>query len=293
MSILGIGTVVLDHAVLLPDYPACDTKHSLQKHWKQVGGPVPIALSTAAFYGSRCKFFSQWGNDESGQYITAELTNRGLDTSLSQQSDDWESGFAQIWTVPDGRRTIAYSRGQFPTPAVDALSEFDFTGCQLLHLDGWAGNLAVETARRAKQHGCKVVLDAGSVKPGIDELLPLADILIASSLFRQSRFGTTEVNAEQLMGLGSQSVITTHGDQGATWITTKSKHHHPGFSVDAIDTNGAGDVFSGALIHKLTEGAANEEALEFATAVAALSCCHYGNATLPRIAEIEKLRNAQ
>ena len=127
----------------------------------------------------------------------------------------------------------------------------------------------------------------------MDELLPLADILIASSLFRKSRFGTADVEANQLIELGCDSVITTHGSDGATWITADSKLHQPGFKVNAIDTNGAGDIFSGALISKLIDGTGNAEALEFATAVSAVSCCSYGNNSLPTLSEVAALRGRQ
>ena len=289
MTIFGIGTVVVDHAVLLDRFPEPDTKNRVVRHWKQVGGPVPVALSTAAFYGQSCAFMGRWGTDAAGSFIQAQLTQRGIDLTASASHNDWSTGFAQVWTEPDGRRTIAYSRGEFPVPTdndvlVEQLSQHD-----ILHLDGWAGAAAIAAARFMKQQGGTVVLDAGSVKPGLNELLPLVDILIASALFRQSRFGSADVSLEQLRSLNCKSVITTNGADGANWYAPDQQHHHSGFSVNAIDTNGAGDIFSGAILDSISRGLTPARALEHANAIAALACTHYGNSTLPTPKEVAAL----
>lgn len=289
MSIFGIGTVVVDHAVVLSGFPERDTKNAVQHHWQQIGGPVPVALSTAAFYGERCTFLGRWGRDAAGQLITEGLSQRGIDIGPSATRTEWSTGFAQVWTEPSGSRTIAYSRGNFPAPSSADVDCFRMADHAILHLDGWAGDAAIAAAKRMKEQGGIVVLDAGSVKPRIDELLPFVDVLIASALFRQSRFGSPDVDGSMLLDLGCGSVITTHGQDGAVWTTASDEHSHPGYEVDAIDTNGAGDVFSGAILHSLSRGMSRAEALSFACAVAAFACGHFGNFTLPSVAEMAGL----
>ncbi|GEM_PF-5110200 len=124
MTIFGIGTVVVDHVVELPRFPAADTKVAVTNDWKQVGGPVPVALSTAGFYGSATSFLGRWGNDEHGRFIAGTLRVRGVDTSECAANDEWSTGFAHVWVDSiTGSRTIAYSRGQFPIPGADDIDE--------------------------------------------------------------------------------------------------------------------------------------------------------------------------
>ncbi|MEX8991573.1 PfkB family carbohydrate kinase, partial [Salmonella enterica] len=52
--------------------------------------------------------------------------------------------------------------------------------------------------------------------------------------------------------------------------------HQPGFTVEVVDTTGAGDVFHGALAFGLASGYAIEEAVRFASGVAALKCTRPG-----------------
>ncbi len=280
---------MVDHAVQLESFPEPDTKNTVRRHWRQVGGPVPVALSTFAHFGGSCSFLGRWGEDEPGHFVTTTLRERGIDISPSSSSPDWFTGFAQVWTTPDGKRTIAYSRGEFPLPGPAELRAAD--EAEILHLDGWAGELAVEAARQTKQRGGMVVLDAGSAKSGMEMLLPLVDVLIASSLFRQSWFGTTEPKPQQLLEITTGSVITTHGADGSTWLMPDGDITVGGIEVAAVDTNGAGDVFSGAILWGLASGWPYDRILRFGNAVAAFSCQDFGNSTLPSAAEAHALAN--
>lgn len=287
MPIVGIGTVVVDHVVELSEFPAVDTKAEVANSWQQVGGPVPVALSTAAFYGSNSTFCGRWGNDAHGKFIHETLTGRGVATIADTPAEDWASGFAQVWVdQSSGLRTIAYSRGQFPLLDDTITRRIDFNHPTVLHLDGWAAEAAIATARIVNQNGGTVVLDAGSLKPGMDRLLPHVDILIASQLFQQSWFGVDRATDSQLFQLGPTRIITTLGAEGARWLSRDQSLFEPGISVQAVDTNGAGDIFAGAVLHATELGLEPSETLKFANQVAGFSCGHRGNHTLPAISPV-------
>ena len=283
-SVFGMGTVVLDHVCQLGKYPEPDTKQMVQTHFQQIGGPVPIALSVAAFYGTSASFFSRWGHDTAGSSISQGLRQREIDISTAQTNAEWNTGFAHVWTESThGTRTIACMRGDFPAPTE---ADFDkawprFSNARILHLDGWGGRCIVAAARAMRrQNGC-VVLDAGSVKPHLDELLPHVDVLIASALFRRSYFGTENVSDTELLNLGPAQILLTDGSEGARLVSRKHSLHQPAFPVHAVDTNGAGDIFSGAIVHCLSRGIAIPNALPFACGVAAWACKFPGNSTWP------------
>ena len=74
----------------------------------------------------------------------------------------------------------------------------------------------------------------------------------------------------------------------------------PGVDVEAVDTNGAGDTFLGALLYRLTrredsplEGltvSELEEALDFSNRAAALTCTRPG--AIPAMPTLEELSGA-
>ncbi len=197
-------------------------------------------------------------------------------------SDDWSSGFAHVWVDRStGSRTIAFSRGSLQIPVADDVDANVLHGCHILHLDGWASSAAIKAAEVVKSNGGIVVLDAGSVKPGMSDLLPLVDVLIASSLFRKSQFGHDDVKPPELLSLGPVDVITTSGAEGAAWIRGNEVVHSPAMKIAAIYTNGAGDIFSGAILHAIANQWSRRKSLKFANAVAGYSCSQQGNYSLP------------
>lgn len=148
--------------------------------------------------------------------------------------------------------------------------------CRILHLDGWSGGAACAAAARMKEQGGTVVLDAGSMKPGILELMPFVDVLIASQLFRIAH--QKETGRELPSSI--PAIICTKGAEGASLLTGNSCVMVPGQNVNVVDTNGAGDVFSGAVLFGLTQSWPLLKCVEFANQTAATSCTERGNSLL-------------
>lgn len=278
----------MDHVVVLDGYPEADTKSVIRSHWRQIGGPVPVALSVAAFYGATTQFMGCWGEDTAGRQIHEGLSSRGIDLSLSSPSPDWTTGFAHVWTDrTDGSRTIAFHRGNFTAPtAIDVDHYADvFDRCRILHLDGALPEAALAAATRVKRAGGSVVLDAGSKKPGMEDLLPLVDVLIASDLFCRSWFGDENASVERLLQLGPQAAIRTLAERGAMFSDGQNTIHSPALEITPVDTNGAGDIFSGAILHGLANQWQPIKCLSFANFVAGQACAHAGNSTYPCLDE--------
>ena len=279
--ILGIGRVVVDHVLVVPRYPDCDTKCLATDSWRQVGGPVPIALSTAAFYGMQCSYWGVWGDDPDGREVAQELASRGV--AVSGPVIRGTTGCSQIWSEAEtGRRTIACLPAAELTlgdmPIRPELGDFD-----ILHLDGTSADVALQVAREMQARRATIVLDAGSRKPGMQQLMPHLDLLVASNLFCQSWFGHVDVSRDELLALGPQAVIRTRGAKGATLYRSNQTLHVDAIEVPTVDTNGAGDIFCGALLRGLADEWPMEQTLRFANHVAGHSCRFRGNRTLPDV----------
>ncbi|MBF9057585.1 ribokinase [Rhodobacterales bacterium HKCCSP123] len=98
--------------------------------------------------------------------------------------------------------------------------------------------------------------------------------------------------AEALLALGvRQGAIVTLGGDGALVLDADGARHVPAMAAGpVIDTTGAGDAFNGGFACALAEGRAIDDALRFATAVAALSVTKHGTAaSMPTRTEVEAL----
>ncbi len=278
--VLGLGTVVVDHLLMLPAQPVADTKVEVLEDHLQVGGPVPTALAQLRRLGHHCRFIGAWGDDSFGELIEADLDREGIDRRWSPRRADCRSGFAHVWVnEATGLRTIAYQRASNPPTAGD-LPGSALDGVTAVHLDGYPGHLALALARRARARGCVVFLDAGSPKAGLSRLLGVCDVvnLPRRSLLALTGSDDPEIAAGDLLLRGPRLVTITDGDRGAWAADSAGLDHLPAFNIGgAVDTTGAGDAFCGGLIHGVLAGWPRERVLAFAMAVAAVKCRGKGN----------------
>ena len=76
--------------------------------------------------------------------------------------------------------------------------------------------------------------------------------------------------------MGVKTAIITLGAGGAVIVTKDQKTFVPAPKVSAVDTTGAGDIFSGSLLAALSKGADLTEAVRYANAAASLSVTRMG-----------------
>lgn len=83
-------------------------------------------------------------------------------------------------------------------------------------------------------------------------------------------------------------VVVTYGGKGVLYDLDGKRGAHPAYRVDVADTTAAGDSFNAGLAVRWSEGAPLEEAVRFASKVAALTVTRFGAQTsLPARDEVE------
>jgi len=205
------------------------------------------------------------------------------------------TGFAHVWVDQGaGSRTIACQR---PIEVINtgSLDKEALRRAKVLHLDGWAGEVAIEAARIVRRAGGTVVLDTGTPKANMAELLTHVDVVNCPQRFVSQFLETDDLErgAAALLAMGPAMVTVTCGAAGALLGTPGGVQHYPGHAVETVDTTGAGDVFCGALVHGVLSGWGSERMVRFATAAAAAKCRRIGNReALPTVRDAEALMRA-
>ena len=289
-SILGLGTVLVDHQVRLQSLPEADAKAEILSDCYQVGGPVPTALALLSLFGAKTSFIGKWSTDEWGEMIELDLNRSGVSTGLSLVSPEVRSGFAHVWVEEEtGRRSVAAYRGTHLVES-DDLVGVNWADYQLLHLDGWSTETAIEAALHMKTAGGRISVDLGSPKPNLETLVGLVDWVNCPLRMLEKLYPGEDLEkaGHRLIEMGASEVTVTNGDAGAWLIGVDGMKYQRAYSIQAVDTNGAGDVFSGAMIYGTFKGWNSERRLRFASAAAALKCCTAGNReALPTLKQIE------
>jgi fructokinase len=91
---------------------------------------------------------------------------------------------------------------------------------------------------------------------------------------------------------GAQLVCITRGAQGSLLVSKEGFHEHPGFSVQTVDTVGAGDAFTAALVHHFLRGAPLSAMNEAANRMGAWLAARPGATPEADPSVLEKVRGA-
>jgi sulfofructose kinase len=293
-DVVGLGACAWDLIGVVEHIPDFDSPTlSLADLAASGGGPVSTALVALARLGARTGYIGVAGDDEFGLNIKRAFIGEGVDISHLRVQDKARSAVCFVLVhAQTGRRSIVCYRGTYKDVELQQADHRYITSAPFLHLDGHHMSAAITAARCTRRAGGTVVLDANRLRAGLDELLPLVDVLITNASFPHAYTGQRDFDdaARELARTGAKLVVTTLAEKGCQCFSDEECLYVPGFVVKAVDTTGAGDAFHGAFIYGLLRGWGLLRTATFANAVAALNCTALGGrAGLPRLGEVEGL----
>ena len=273
-------------------YPREDGKCELMDLHIQCGGPASTSLVTLSRLGIRTSFLGSISDDSRGIEIVKGLNNEKVDSTFLKITPGYTSQFAFIAITENGNRTIFWHRGSVPHLKPSDVNLSPFSNAKILHLDSLMIEAAQEAAQQAKNMGLTIVMDAGTMREGSQELISMVDVLIASERFAEPLVGNIappEKALEVLHALGPKEVIITLGSKGSIGLSGKEINLQKAFPIDAVDTTGAGDVYHGAYIYGLLQGWDMQNCMRFASAASAIKCRQIGACKgIPHLEEIKE-----
>jgi sugar/nucleoside kinase (ribokinase family) len=291
---VGFGLNAVDHLIVVPEYPAFDTKVRLLEHKQSAGGQTATAMVALRRLGLKTAYAGRFGSDPEGSFGLATLKDDGVNVDFAEVVPGARNQIAFI-TIDgrSGERTIVWDRDErLAYKPEEAPAEFGSRG-RVLHLDAHDPPACVRVANDAKASGTIVSADIDNVYEGLPELLPLIDILIGSKEFPHRVTGITDERAalvELHERFGCAVVGMTIGAAGAVVYCGGEFIESHGYAAPGgcRDTTGAGDAFRGGFLYGVLTGADLETSLKFGNAVAAMKCSALGARTgLPNKSELE------
>src|ERR1043165_59615 len=271
---VGFGLNAVDHLIVVPEYPAFDTKMRLLEHKQSAGGQTASAMVALRRLGLKTAYAGRFGSDPEGQFGFHTLIDDDVNVDFAQIIEGATNQIAFITIdARSGERTIVWDRDdRLAYKREEAPVEFGPLG-KVLHLDAHDPPACVRVAQAARATGTIVYADIENVYEGLPELLPLIDIMIGSKEFPRRVTGITDARTA-LMELKSRfgCAITgmTIGAAGAVVYLDGTFIESPGFAAPGgcRDTTGAGDAFHGGFLYGLLTGADLETSLKMGKAPA-------------------------
>jgi sugar/nucleoside kinase (ribokinase family) len=293
-DVVGLGLATLDILAQTPRLPNSNDCFPIAALEMQGGGPVATALVALAKLGASCQYLGSISADDTARQIIAELNGYGIQTEHCPQRDSGVSSASVILVEQsNGQRAILFQKSTTTDLQPEEVPTDLILSAKALHLDGFFTPAALNAARIARQNGVLVSFDGGAGElmwDDLTQLLPLVDILVVAKKFAHQTTGKLdpmEAGPALLKEYQNQQVVITDGEHGSWYWDSDSHFHQPAFSVDVVDTTGAGDTFHGAYLYACLQSTWSPVfRLQFASAVAALKCTQLGGRKgIPTLAE--------
>ena len=312
-DVAGIGNALMDALVVIQndgvlnelgltrgtmhpvDHRAWETAFERVKSLEPVfhsGGSCANTVATAGRLGSRAIYRGQVGNDEHGQRYAELLTQACGEHRLRVDQERATGKCLSLISAADGERTMLTDLGAaVHLPDLERFRD-DLTQARVAHftgytlLDGPTLDVVYEAMGLAKSAQAMVSLDAAD--PFVVHTVPdrfraalRENVDIAFLNEEEGRvISGTEDAQEGVRKLAEECGLTyvciKLGKRGSVVWHDGAIHQIPVFSVDVVDTTGAGDAYAGGFLHGVTQGWTAERAGRLASAVAAQTVAQVG-----------------
>ena len=273
---IGLGFASNDHLAVLPFIPM-DTKVKMLRHEILGGGPAANSTAGAAALGMKAAFCGTVGDDADGRMILDTFEKQNVDTSMVKVRKGATSAIAYLWIEEKtGNRSCAWTREGLDELTADEIDPAAVAAAKILHLDGHNAGGAIAAAKVAREAGVLVNYDAGTHRDGMEELLPLADLLICSEEFILKLTGLSDAEeaVRRVYAKYRPKVCgATMGVRGSMCYDGKDFVRCPAFPVEkVVDTTGCGDLFHTGFAVRYLETRDLMECQRFGAAVSAIKC---------------------
>jgi ribokinase len=281
-----VGSANIDLTTFADQFPKPGETIFGQKFDLGFGGKGANQAVAARLCGAEVFMVARVGSDLFGPATIENFKKLGIDAREVKQVQGLSSGVAPIFVDPNGQNRILVVKGANDAlkPAdVDAAAETLRTAdCIVLQFE-----IPLETVYYtvsfATRHGIRCILNPAPAQPVDMKALAGLDYFVPNETEAATITGMPVRNvddakrcAEKLVASGIQRVIITLGANGSLLAGNDGIEHLPAFSVEALDSTGAGDAFIGSFSVFLGEGLAEREAVRRANLYAGLSTTGVG-----------------
>ncbi|MBA4364110.1 MAG: sugar kinase [Pseudomonas sp.] len=299
--LLHTGQVIIDLVMAVDKLPQPGGDVLAQSASFEAGGGFNV-MAAAARNGLPVVYLGRHGTGRFGDLAREAMKTEGIQLGIAHKAER-DTGLCVAVTDASAERSfISYigAEGELTTEDLaSVLAEAgDYvyvSGYSLLHV-GKAQALLDWVLGLPKV--INVVFDPGPLvdspdAPLMQALLPRIDLWTSNSVEALRFTGAADI-AEALDRLTDHLpaevlMVVRDGPQGC-WISQRGEREHmPGFKVEAVDSNGAGDAHAGVFLAGLARGLSASEAARRANAAAALAVTRWGPATSPGTAEVNAL----
>lgn len=288
MAIWNLGSINLDLIYGVAKLPARGETVAADTKVEFLGGKGANMSVAAARAAAQVHHIGAVGPD--GAWAVERLLEYGVDTQNITRLDS-PTGQAIVAVEQSGENQIIIFSGanrQIPEEVINkALLQAQKGDALILQNET---NAQVDAARLGKELGLTVCYAAAPFDTeAVQNVLPFIDFLILNAV--------EAAQLENALGLSISDlsvadIIVTKGADGAEWIHTRdgTRRSFPARPVEAVDTTGAGDTFTGYVLAGMDRGLPMPQAISQAILAASIMVTRHGTAdVIPDLKDLQDL----
>lgn len=305
--VVHTGQALVDVVIEVPSLPRRGQNVMAGSSTRYAGGAVTTLLAAARF-GATCVHAGAHGTGPNGDLVRATLAAEGVALSAPAVTEK-DTATCVVLVEPSAERTFVTSLGAERAITVESLATAAPVAGDLVCVTGYS--LVLEATREpllawlpTLEAGVVVVLDPGAGFVDLpvsvrDAMLAhtdvwsgnaeeAADLLEAVGRPMPEGSDTMAAPAAAIAPLlrGDAVTIVRDGPAGCAVTVKGETTSLPGYPQKPVDTNGAGDTHTGALVAGVAGGLDWVEACRRANAAAAIKVTRRGPDTAPTAAEV-------
>jgi ribokinase len=245
------------------------------------GGKGGNQAAAARLCGADVAMIARVGDDLFGPATSNDLASLGIDTTHVVKTTGASTGVAPIFIDGSGQNSILVVKGAndllSPEDVEAVAGAIESADVLILQFEIPLATVyrALDVARR---YGVRTIVNPAPAASADLSRLSKTDYLIPNETEAEGLTGivirdleTARASATRLIDSGFKRVLVTLGSNGAFFTSEAETYHVPAFSVDPVDTSGAGDAFIGSFAFGISSGLTDREAIRQANIYAALS----------------------
>jgi sugar/nucleoside kinase (ribokinase family) len=242
------------------------------------GGSAANSMIALAQLGGSAYYACRVADDSAGKFYRQDLMSSGVVTSVVEEGREGETGRCLVMVTPDADRTMNTFLGITSSFGLADLSQSELKKSRYIYLEGYL--LAQATGVVAIRKACELAHSEGikcsltfsdpfmltTFRDHFNEVVACGMDLIFCNEQEALVYTETESleSAVKKMKEIAPNFVITLGEKGALVYDGEQEHRVDGVKVDAIDTNGAGDMFAGATLYGLSHNRSLAESAKFA-----------------------------
>ncbi len=254
------------------------------------GGSACNSVIAASYFGASTYYSCKVAADDHGDFYLNDLRAAGVDADFDGQREAGITGKCLVLISPDAERSMNTFLGISETLSVAELNEAALKDSEYLYMEGYlvtspTGRAAAIRAREiAEANGVKTSLsfsDPGIVeyfRDGLAEMLGGGvDLLFCNEAEALSWAQVDDLDtAIAALKSVAKCFAVTLGARGALVYDGEQLLEIAPHAVQAVDSNGAGDMFAGAFLYGISNGRDWAEAGRLASLASATVVSDYG-----------------